>query len=115
MPEAVKPSRRRYRSPVQAEQAELTRRKVLDAARQLFLAHGCAGTTAADVAAEAAVSSACVHLVFGGKRGLLEGVIATAIEISGDEEQRPAQSMRSRAKSRSSDRTDSSACTRTGD
>jgi AcrR family transcriptional regulator len=80
----LKPSRRRYNSPLRAGQAEETRRRVLEGAYRLFVERGYAGTTIAQVAAEARVSSETIYLAFGGKRGLLEGVIELAIVGEGD-------------------------------
>jgi AcrR family transcriptional regulator len=79
MPEGVKGSRR-YRSPARQQQAENTRRRVLEAAHRLFLDRGYAGTTVAAVAAEAEVSPETIYGSLGGKRGLLEGVIAAAVQ-----------------------------------
>jgi AcrR family transcriptional regulator len=70
--------RRRYHSPLRAEQAETTRRRVLAAARELFLAHGYAGTTVAAVAQAAGVSPDTIYVSLGGKQGLLEGVLSLA-------------------------------------
>lgn len=71
--------RRRYHSPLRADQADRTRRRILDAAFRLFVERGYAGTTIAAVAAEARVSPETIYLSLGGKRGLLEGVIELAI------------------------------------
>jgi AcrR family transcriptional regulator len=76
---AVKPTRRRYHSPLRADQAEQTRRRILDAAFRLFVERGYAGTTIAAVAKEAGVSPETIYLALGSKRGLLEGVIEMAI------------------------------------
>jgi AcrR family transcriptional regulator len=76
---AVKPPSRRYHSPVRVEQAQVTRGRVLDAAHRLFLERGYAGATVAAVADAADVSAETVYATFGGKRGLLEGVIQHAI------------------------------------
>jgi AcrR family transcriptional regulator len=70
--------RRRYHSPLRAEQADGTRRRVLAAARELFLARGYAGTTVAAVAQAARVSPDTIYVSVGGKQGLLEGVLALA-------------------------------------
>lgn len=51
---------------------------------QLFVDHGYAGTTIAAVAELAGVSPETVYLTFSGKRGLLEGVIETAIAGADD-------------------------------
>src|SRR5512132_3208050 len=70
--------RRRYHSPLRAEQADGTRRRVLTAARELFLARGYAGTTVAAVARAAGVSPDTIYVSLGGKQGLLEGVLSLA-------------------------------------
>ena len=77
--EQVKPERRRYHSPLRADQAEQTRQRVLQAAFDLLVERGYARTTLAAVAESASVSTETIYLAFGGKRGLLEGVIETAI------------------------------------
>jgi AcrR family transcriptional regulator len=75
----VKRSRRRYHSPLRADQAEQTRRRVLEAAFRLFAERGYAGTTIAAVAEDAGVSPETIYVSLGGKRGLLEGAIEMAI------------------------------------
>jgi AcrR family transcriptional regulator len=75
MVDRVKRKRRPYHSPLRADQARQTRRKVLEAARQLFVERGYAGTTVAAVAEHAGVSPDTIYLTIGGKRGLLEGVM----------------------------------------
>jgi AcrR family transcriptional regulator len=70
----VKP-RRAYNSPLRADQAQQTRRRILEAARELFGERGYAGTTVAAVAEAAGVSPETVYLSAGSKRGLLEGVM----------------------------------------
>jgi AcrR family transcriptional regulator len=79
VPGEVKRPRRRYHSPLRADQAERTRRRILDAGFQLFVERGYASTTIAAVAGEARVSPETIYLSLGGKRGLLEGVIEMAI------------------------------------
>ena len=79
MASEVKAARRKYHSPLRADQARQTRRRVLEAAFRLFVERGYAGTTIAAVAKEAGVSPETIYLSLGGKRGLLEGVIETTI------------------------------------
>src|SRR5262245_22047873 len=79
MSSEVKPQRRRYNSPLRADQARQTRSRILDAAYRLFADRGYAATTIAAVADEAGVSSETIYLTLGGKRGLLESVIEMAI------------------------------------
>jgi AcrR family transcriptional regulator len=75
----VNPRPRRYHSVLRAEQAGETRRRVVDAAARLFVERGYAGTSVAAVAQVAGVSVETVYATFGGKRGLLEGVIDATI------------------------------------
>jgi AcrR family transcriptional regulator len=75
----VKRSRRKYHSPLRADQADQTRRRILAAALRLFAEHGYAGTTIVAIAEEAGVSPETIYLSLGGKRGLLEGAIDLAI------------------------------------
>jgi AcrR family transcriptional regulator len=72
-------ARRGYRSPLRAEQANETRRRVLSAARELLLARGYAGTTVAAVADHAGVSPDTIYVALGGKQGLLEGAWSLAL------------------------------------
>jgi AcrR family transcriptional regulator len=81
MSEGVK---RRYHSPLRADQARRTKDRVLQVAFDLFAQRGYAGTTIAAVAEQAGVSPETIYLTVGSKRGLLEGVIETA--ITGNEE-----------------------------
>jgi AcrR family transcriptional regulator len=86
--------RRRYHSPLRAEQADGTRRRVLAAARELFLTRGYAGTTVAAVAKAAGVSPDTIYVSLGGKQGLLEGVLAMARYDPEDPSQRDQQHRR---------------------
>jgi AcrR family transcriptional regulator len=79
MSREVKTPRRKYHSPLRAEQAEQTRRRILEAAFRLFVERGYAATTVATVAENAGVSPETIYLSLGGKRGLLQGVIEMAI------------------------------------
>jgi AcrR family transcriptional regulator len=75
---------RRYSSALRAEQVRLTRRRVLDAARALFVSAGYVGTTLEAVAANAGVSTQTVYNVVGGKAKLLKAVYDVA--LAGDDE-----------------------------
>ena len=74
-----KPRTRRYSSPARTEQAESTRRKVIDAATQLFLERGFARATVSAVASVARVSAETIYATFENKRRLLEAVIDATI------------------------------------
>jgi AcrR family transcriptional regulator len=81
----VKAARRKYHSPLRADQAEQTRRRILESAFRLFAERGYAGTTIAAVAEDAGVSPETIYLSLGGKRGLLEGAIEMAITGAADD------------------------------
>ena len=66
----VPASRRRYSSPQRAEQAAQTRRRVVEAAAELFAQNGFSGTTMSQIADRAGVSVETVTL-HGPKRDLL--------------------------------------------
>jgi AcrR family transcriptional regulator len=80
-------SKRRYHSPQRQLQAELTRRKLLDAARRLFAADGYAATTLPAIAREAEVSAPTITAIFGTKIGLLTALVR--LVVGGDEEPVP--------------------------
>lgn len=69
-------TKRQYSSSLRAEQAELTRRRVVTAAHLLFLSRGYAGTTVEAVAGDAGVSPQTVYNAVGGKAALLAAVHA---------------------------------------
>lgn len=66
--------KRRYRSPLRAEQTRVTRKAILDAAHELFLTNGYANTSVKRVATLAGVSEQTVYNTFGDKPGLLYAV-----------------------------------------
>jgi AcrR family transcriptional regulator len=86
MAEPVK-SRRRYESPRRREQAEATRRAILDAARLRFERDGYVATTIAAIAEEANVSAKTIYTAFETKSGVLRAL--WHLLLRGDEEERP--------------------------
>jgi AcrR family transcriptional regulator len=78
-------STRRYDNSARQEEARSRRSAIIEAAARLFLDEGYAETTIAQVAAAAGVSPQLVYAAFGGKAGLLAGVID--VMGAGDEEQ----------------------------
>lgn len=64
-------SKRRYHSPLRREQADTTRRAILEAAQRLFVRYGYAATTMAAIAAEAGVALKMVYIAFEAKSGIL--------------------------------------------
>jgi AcrR family transcriptional regulator len=85
MANAVKP--RPYESPRRREQAEATRRAILEAAQRLFERQGYSATSVAAIAAEAGVSLKTVYLAFDTKRGVL--LALWHLLLRGDEEPVP--------------------------
>jgi AcrR family transcriptional regulator len=71
--------RRRYASALRAEQAALTRRAVLAAARELFAERGYAATSVAAIAARAGVAVDTVYSAAGRKPALLRELVETAL------------------------------------
>jgi AcrR family transcriptional regulator len=65
---------RRYESPRRREQAEATRRQILEAAQRLFERQGYAATTMAAIATEAGVALKTVYVAFETKSGLLRAL-----------------------------------------
>jgi AcrR family transcriptional regulator len=76
--------KRRYRSTRRREQAEETRRRIIDAAYNLFVARGYGRTTIAEVARSAGVAVETVYAAYGNKATLLRQVWYSAMR--GDEE-----------------------------
>ena len=90
VPDDVKaPARRRYRSPMRAEQAAATRAAVLGSARDLFAEQGYAATSIAAIAARAGVAVDTVYAAAGRKPALLRELVETA--LSGTDRAVPAE------------------------
>lgn len=76
--------RRPYRSRLRQQRAAETRRAVVEAARELFVANGWSATGMRDVAAAAGVALETVYSHFSSKAGLLRAVADAA--VVGDDE-----------------------------
>ncbi|MBJ7604348.1 MAG: TetR/AcrR family transcriptional regulator [Candidatus Dormibacteraeota bacterium] len=76
---------RRYHSEVRSERALATRRRIREAAAELFVDRGYATTTVADIAAKAGVVSKTIYLAFPTKLALFNEVMGVA--LGGDDEQ----------------------------
>ena len=76
-------AKRVYDSPRRREQARETRTRIADSARDLFLAHGWAGTRVRDVAREAGVAEPTVYATYGSKAGLALALV-DAVDMSAD-------------------------------
>jgi AcrR family transcriptional regulator len=79
--------KRSYSSVKRKAQARETRRSILDAAHELFVATGYAATTIQAIAGRAGVAVQTVYAGFGSKRELLRQLIETT--ITGDDEPLP--------------------------
>jgi AcrR family transcriptional regulator len=80
---AVKEERKPYSSPLRDKQAARTRRAVIAAAQELFLAQGYGATTIEQVATAAGISKPTVFSAVGNKQTLLAAVREVA--IAGDD------------------------------
>jgi len=80
---------RPYHAPRRAEQAARTRRSILDAARDLFTAHGYAATSIAEVAQHAGVAIDTIYATVGRKPDLMRELVESA--ISGTDHPVPAE------------------------
>lgn len=74
----------KVKSTDRAEQARQTRRRMVDAARELFLEHGYGATALQDVADKAGVAVQTIYFTFGNKRTLLKELVDAT--IAGDNE-----------------------------
>jgi AcrR family transcriptional regulator len=79
--------KRGYVSAARTQKARETRKRVIDAATQLFVEQGYASTTMRMIAGEARVSVPTVELLFGTKAQLLHVVLDVA--VAGDDEPVP--------------------------
>lgn len=71
----MEPVKRTYRSTLRTEQTEVTRRRILDAARLLFARQGYQGATMGQLAEEAGVAIQTLYAAFGSKLKLAVAVI----------------------------------------
>ena len=79
--------KRAYSSVKREAQARATRRSILDAALELFVANGYAATSIQAIAERSVVAVQTVYAVFGTKRELLRQLIESS--INGDDEYSP--------------------------
>ncbi len=80
-------SERPYRSPRREEQARETQQRILEAARELFVRRGYAGTTVSAIAKNAGVAPETVFAIFQSKRTILARLVGTL--VGGDERSTP--------------------------
>lgn len=80
------PSRRAYHAPRRAKSAARTREAILDAATRLFLEHGYAHVTVAEIARDAGTAIPTVYASTGGKGAILTTLIETGLQTSSSQE-----------------------------
>jgi AcrR family transcriptional regulator len=78
----VKPPRG-YNMKLRQEQSRETRRRIVEAARTLYLARGYQAVTMADIAEQAGVAYQTVYATFGNKLRLTQEIIWTTFEVAG--------------------------------
>ena len=82
-----KSTKRTYNSSRRKEQARLTSRQIVEAARKLFIERGYSGATIEAIAQEAGVAVETVYATFGSKRAVLTRLID--VSLVGDDEPIP--------------------------
>jgi AcrR family transcriptional regulator len=76
-------AKRRYDASGRRERARQTRDQIADAAEELFLSGGYAGTTVAAIASAARVSVETIYKGFGGKPGLVRAIVERGLAGAG--------------------------------
>src|SRR5215213_6007340 len=71
--------KRRYRSGLRNQAAEITQGRVLNAAKTLFARRGIDGVTIAEIAERAGVASSTVYALFKSKEGILRALMEAAL------------------------------------
>jgi AcrR family transcriptional regulator len=79
---------RRYRSPLRAERAAETRRRITTAAVELFTEHGFGASTVTAIAERAGVAPQTVYAIFGTKGAILQALLSQMEEDAGAAEWR---------------------------
>jgi AcrR family transcriptional regulator len=91
-PETVQPSQQRrlqrYRSPLRAERAADTRRRIATAALALFSEHGFGGTTITAIAERAGVAPQTIYATYRTKAAILQALLARLEDDAGAPEWR---------------------------
>ena len=71
--------KRQYDSELRNQAADATRRRVLQAAKALFVRHGIDGVTIAQIAEKAGVAGSTVYAIYKSKEGVLRGLLRGAL------------------------------------
>ena len=78
--------KRKYNTALRQELAQLTRQRIIDAARRLLVSGSYSSVTMDDIAREAGVAYQTVYSIFGTKRGLAHAMIESELRIEGLDE-----------------------------
>ena len=76
----VKPALAQPKQTLRAERAEVTRRRIVGAARHLFARDGYGATTLRGIATEAGVAVQTVYAAYGSKTGILTALLESAVQ-----------------------------------
>jgi AcrR family transcriptional regulator len=79
-------NKRRYNTSLRQELAQLTRQRILDAARRLLVNGTYSSVTMDNIASEAGVAYQTVYSVFGTKLRLAQAIIASGFHVEGVDE-----------------------------
>src|SRR6195256_1281575 len=75
--------KRTYSTGLRQEQAQLTKRRILDAASRLFVERGYSSVTVEDIAREAGVAYQTVYAVFRTKLAVAQAIIWSSFQTEG--------------------------------
>ena len=75
--------KRTYKTDLRQEQAQITKRRILDAASRLFVEGGYSSATVEDIAREAGVAYQTVYAVFGTKLAVAQAIIWSSFQTEG--------------------------------
>jgi AcrR family transcriptional regulator len=75
--------KRTYKTGLRQEQAQITKRRILDAASRLFVEGGYSSATVEDIAREAGVAYQTVYAVFGTKLAVAQAIIWSSFQTEG--------------------------------
>jgi AcrR family transcriptional regulator len=79
-------NKRRYNTSLRQELAQMTRQRIMDAARRLLVNGTYSSVTMDDIASEAGVAYQTVYSVFGTKLRLAQAIIASGFHVEGVDE-----------------------------
>lgn len=78
--------KRKYNTALRRELAQLTRQRIIDAARRVLMSGSYSSVTMDDIAREAGVAYQTIYSIFGSKLGLAHAMIESELRIEGLDE-----------------------------